>query len=99
MTQTELARRCGISGAALSDLEGKVSDHSPHLSGLAFALGVSVQWLAEGIGEKHSASAAETAQEEMPSSDIMTLARKLAQLPDAKLQALGVLLDIELSGK
>lgn len=56
-SQAELARRMFISQPSVADWEsGRKAPHTKNLARLAMLLGVSVEWLATGRGEKHLAS-------------------------------------------
>lgn len=97
MTQTELARRAGVSGAALRDLEDNIEAGTTHIAKLAYALGVAPLWLAEGAGDpKDGVIIAGPRQEERLPPEVIAVAHMLLKLPDAKLRALAVLLDLEL---
>lgn len=97
MTQTELARRAGVSGGTLRDLEDNIETDTTHIAKLAFALGVAPLWLAEGEGDpKDGVIIASPRQEERLPPEVIAVAQMLLKLPDAKLRALAVLLDLEL---
>lgn len=97
MTQTELARRAGVSGGTLRDLEDNIETDTTHIAKLAFALGVAPLWLAEGEGDpKDGVIVAGPRHEERLPPEVIAVAQMLLKLPDAKLRALAVLLDLEL---
>lgn len=97
MTQTELARRAGISGGMLRDLEDNVETETTHIAKLAFALGVAPLWLAEGAGDpKDGVIIAAPRQEAQLPPEVIAVAQMLLKLPDAKLRALALLLDLDL---
>lgn len=97
MTQTELARRAGVPGATLRDLEDNIATDTTHIAKLAFALGVAPLWLTEGAGDpKDGVIIAGPKQEERLPPEVIAVAQMLLKLPDAKLRALAVLLDLEL---
>lgn len=99
MTQTELAHRAGVSGATVRDLEDNVENTTPHIAKLAHALGVAPLWLARGEGDpKDGVIVSGPREQERLPPEVIAIARQLLKLPDAKLQAFAVLLDIELAG-
>lgn len=97
MTQTELARRAGVPGATVQDLEDNVATDTTHIAKLAFALGVAPLWLSEGEGDPQDGViiSSPREQERLP-PEVIAVARMLLKLPDAKLRALAILLDFEL---
>ena len=53
-SQAELARRMFITQSSVAEWEsGRKAPHTKNLARLAMLLGVSVEWLATGRGEKH----------------------------------------------
>lgn len=98
MTQTELAHRAGVSGATVRDLEDNVENSTPHIAKFAYALGVAPLWLAQGEGDpKDGVIVSGPREQERLPPEVVAIAQQLLKLPDAKLQALAVLLDIELA--
>lgn len=96
MTQTELSRRAGVPGATVRDLEDNLETDTTHLAKLAFALGVAPLWLSDGEGDpKDGVIVAGPREEERLPPEVIAVARMLLKLPDAKLRALAVLLDLE----
>lgn len=96
MTQTELSRRAGVPGATVRDLEDNLETDTTHLAKLAFALGVAPLWLSDGEGDpKDGVIIAGPREEEQLPPEVIAVARMLLKLPDAKLRALAVLLDLE----
>jgi transcriptional regulator with XRE-family HTH domain len=97
MTQTELARRVGVSGATVADLESNVEDGTAYVAKFSYVLGVTPLWLTEGKGEPHAGvPAARKSEEERLPPEVIAVARKLLNLPDEKLRALAVILDLKL---
>lgn len=56
MSQEDLARRVGVSQGLIAQIESGTNQGSKHLAALARTLGVSVDWLETGKGEKHRAA-------------------------------------------
>lgn len=97
MKQAELARRVGVSGPTICDLEKNEHKSTRHVAKLAYVLGVTPIWLAEGKGSAKDGVtvSAHTEAERLP-AEIILMAQKLMKLPDAKLRALATMLDVEL---
>ena len=56
-SQAELARRMFITQSSVAEWEsGRKAPHTKNLARLAMLLGISVEWLATGRGEKHPSS-------------------------------------------
>lgn len=93
-TQADLARRLGLTRAAISQLESTdtKSVRGDNLFPLADALGVNARWLMTGKGDP--GDRADTVVP--PLSKEERIARHLAALPDDKLDALITLLGIKL---
>lgn len=56
LTQDELAERCGMTRGGIGHLETGRRNGATNIAQIAFALGVSALWLAEGKGPKSAAS-------------------------------------------
>lgn len=94
LTQAVVARRTGISQAALSELENGESKGTKEIAKLAAVLGVSPIWLSDGKGDKLSKHEITIIQSDIP-ENVLKLAEKLLLLPADKLKALSVLVGIK----
>lgn len=97
LNQGELAKRCGMSQATLSDLERNPAARTREVAKIAAVLGVSALWLADGKGPMLLDGAPQMLHPDIP-ADVLSLAERLMLLPDEKLRALSVLLGLRLKG-
>ncbi|MGV3742264.1 MAG: helix-turn-helix domain-containing protein [Burkholderiaceae bacterium] len=94
MKQSELADRVGISQPTLSNLESDPTAKTREVAKFAAVLGVDALWLAEGKGNKIPDGTAPVIQYEIPPK-VLRLAERLILLPEEKLKALSVLVEIK----
>jgi phage repressor protein C with HTH and peptisase S24 domain len=65
LSQSELARRAGVSQSTINNIESRRNNGSKYLFAIADALGLNPGWLADGVGPKHpSDTALEETEEE-----------------------------------
>jgi transcriptional regulator with XRE-family HTH domain len=95
LSQSELAKRCGMSQATLSDLETNPTVRTREVARIAAILGVSALWLSEERGPMIVEGTPHLLHPDIP-ADVLRLAERLLLLPDEKLRAVSVLLGIKL---
>ena len=96
LRQAELAKRCGISQATLSELESNPTVRTREVARIAAVLGVSALWLSEGREPMIVEGTTHVVHPDIP-SNVLRLAERLVLLPDEKLRAVSVLLGIKLT--
>lgn len=95
LSQEQLANLLGIAQSTIAAYETGERKTSRRITQIAGALGVETLWLATGRGPKRAADTVDSPGHGIR-PDILSLARKLALVPDEKLRAVALLLDIEL---
>jgi transcriptional regulator with XRE-family HTH domain len=95
LTQEALADELDVSQSSIGMLESGQNKTARNVSQIAAVLGVQSLWLETGKGPKHLGPG-NNLEQFVIEPDVLALAQKLSRLPKAKLQAIAVLLDLNL---
>ena len=95
LTQQALGKRLGVPQSTIAALETGEHKTARNIAEIAAALGVEALWLSSGQGPKRGNGTSTYIDHGIP-PHVISLAQKLALVPDEKLHAVSVLLGIKL---